>query len=123
MLLCTLSQGQLLHPVHGFGLGYAQMSVPKIFHVRTKASSLSETGDHQGSIWQLRESARRSGDEKRPIMQASFRSFGRNGQTRYIPSSASLSPSLFGSVTLPLPATLSSPVSHLFFTLTAGWER
>lgn len=35
----------------------------------------------------------------------------------------SLSHSLFGSVTLPLPATLSSPVSHLFFSHTAGRER
>lgn len=33
-----------------------------------------------------------------------------------------LSP-LFGSVTLPLPATPSSPVSHLFVTLPAGREQ
>lgn len=48
-----------------------------------------------------------------PIMQAFFSSLGRSELIRYIPSSVSLSTSLFGTVALPLPATLSSPPSFV----------
>lgn len=93
-----------------------------ISRVRTKASSLSETGDLQGSIWQpgcyldiLR--------WKMPIRQAFCRSPGTSRQIRYIPFPVSSSlTSLALSVFLFLPLCLPQ-VSHLFLTLPAGcWE-
>lgn len=106
------------------------MSAPQISGVRTKASSLSETGYLQGSIWQPGHCTSRLDDLggwKMPIMEASFRSLGRTEQTRYTPSSVfcSLSLALLLSPPLalslsPLPATLSLSFSHLVFTLNAG---
>lgn len=113
MLLCTLSQGQLLHPVHGFSLGYAQMSVLQISRARTKTSSLSETGDLQGSIWQPGCRASRLDDlEMKNANNASFLQVSWQEWTNSIHS--------FLNVSLPLPLLLChspSPCHSVFPSL------
>lgn len=109
MLLCTL--GQLLHPVHGFSLCYAQMSGPQIPCARTKASSLSETGDLQGSIWQPGHWASRVDDLKMKnannasLLQVSWQEWA-NTIHSFLNVSRSLSPSLALSLSLSLPLCL-----------------
>lgn len=125
MLLCTLSWRHTLHPEHGFVLGYAQMSEAQISCAGTKASSLSETGDHQGSIWQPVLWASRVDDlemknaNNASLLQVLLAGVGK--LDTFLPQCfPSLSLSLFPSFILPaspwlchslsLPATLSSPI-------------
>lgn len=114
--MCTLSRNS--YRVYDLGLGYALARGPCILNATVQgqrpllwvkpelskeASGNLDTGWVGLMIWRW----------KMPIMQAFFSSLGRSELIRYIPSSVSLSTSLFGTVALPLPATLSSPPSFV----------
>lgn len=114
--MCTLSRNS--YRVYDLGLGYALARGPCILNATVQgqrpllwvkpelskeASGNLDTGWVGLMIWRW----------KMPIMQAFLSSLGRSELIRYIPSSVSLSTSLFGTVALPLPATLSSPPSFV----------
>ena len=104
------------------------MSEQQISSARTKASSLSETGDLQGSIWQPGHWVSRLDDLEMKnannacFLQASWQGWA-NLIRCFLNVSLSFYPSLILWLSLSLLATLSFPPSHLFVTLNAGWER